>query len=195
MIADKPHPSDEENSLMKSIPTTYNGIIFRSRMEARWAVFMNALSVAFDYEPEGYDLNGVFYLPDFWLPDLNIFMEIKPLVPTEDEMEKARRLVQHTGCDLVFQVGNPRFRDSADGAGFPMILTQDGGLDISYLWCECPNCDRIGIQFDGRADRIPCRCRKSPHGDKGYNYDSPRLVEAFRVAQGFRFWSPSQLIS
>ena len=30
---------------MKSIETTYSGFIFRSRLEARWAVFFDALAI------------------------------------------------------------------------------------------------------------------------------------------------------
>jgi len=43
---------------MKAIPTRYAGCHFRSRLEARWAVFFDRLGVAWQYEPEGYDLGG-----------------------------------------------------------------------------------------------------------------------------------------
>ena len=53
---------------MKAIETYYNGRYFRSRLEARWAVFFDACGVRYEYEPEGYDLgNGLWYLPDFLL--------------------------------------------------------------------------------------------------------------------------------
>ena len=48
--------------------TTYNGITYRSRLEARWAVFFDKLGIKYNYEPEGYKLdNGLNYLPDFYL--------------------------------------------------------------------------------------------------------------------------------
>ncbi len=51
---------------IKAIETIYNGYRFRSRLEARWAVFFDALGVEYEYEPEGFDLgDGTFYLPDF----------------------------------------------------------------------------------------------------------------------------------
>lgn len=51
---------------MKPIETIYNGYRFRSRLEARWAVFFDALGVEYEYEPEGFDLgDGMYYLPDF----------------------------------------------------------------------------------------------------------------------------------
>lgn len=39
---------------LKAIETEYKGYRFRSRPEARWAVFFDACGVKWDYEPEGY---------------------------------------------------------------------------------------------------------------------------------------------
>ena len=51
---------------IKPIETYYNGFRFRSRLEARWAVFFDALGVEYEYEPEGFELpSGARYLPDF----------------------------------------------------------------------------------------------------------------------------------
>lgn len=51
---------------IKPIETIYNGYRFRSRLEARWAVFFDCLGVKYEYEPEGFELPGVGgYLPDF----------------------------------------------------------------------------------------------------------------------------------
>ncbi len=64
---------------IKAIPTTFKGHRFRSRLEARWAVFFDQLSIKYEYELEGYSLpSGAAYLPDFYLPDLDVFVEIKP---------------------------------------------------------------------------------------------------------------------
>lgn len=51
--------------MIKAIETYYNGRKFRSRLEARWAVFLDALGVEYEYEPEGFVKDGVCYLPDF----------------------------------------------------------------------------------------------------------------------------------
>lgn len=61
------------------IPTKYKGYTFRSRLEARWAVYFDLIGITWDYEPEGYVLrNGIWYLPDFYLHQLDTFVEIKP---------------------------------------------------------------------------------------------------------------------
>jgi hypothetical protein len=63
---------------IKAIETVYNNYKFRSRLEARWAVFFDVLGIKYDYEKEGYDLGEEgYYLPDFWLPSQSIFAEVK----------------------------------------------------------------------------------------------------------------------
>jgi hypothetical protein len=65
-------------ALIQAIPTRYAGCHFRSRLEARWAVFFDALGIRWQYEPEGFvGWNEVFYLPDFHLTDLNVYVEVK----------------------------------------------------------------------------------------------------------------------
>lgn len=62
---------------IKAIQTRYAGRHFRSRLEARWAVFFDSLAIEWRYEPEGFqihdrlgiaDREGWGYLPDFLLP-------------------------------------------------------------------------------------------------------------------------------
>lgn len=62
-----------------AIQTRYAGCHFRSRLEARWAVFFDALNIAWEYEAQGYVLaDGTPYLPDFHLPYLNRQLEWEP---------------------------------------------------------------------------------------------------------------------
>lgn len=64
---------------LKPIETLYNGFRFRSRLEARWAVFFDAMHLEYQYELEGYALpGGGAYLPDFYLPETGLFVEVKP---------------------------------------------------------------------------------------------------------------------
>jgi len=64
---------------IKSIQTYFRGYKFRSRLEARWAVYFDALGIEWEYEPEGFDLGDAgWYLPDFYLPELDAWIEIKP---------------------------------------------------------------------------------------------------------------------
>jgi hypothetical protein len=74
-------------SVIQPIETRYNGYRFRSRLEARWAVFFDYVRTRghdkvippYVYEHEGYALPSGWYLPDFYFPDLHTFAEVKPL--------------------------------------------------------------------------------------------------------------------
>ena len=44
---------------IKPIETIYNGYRFRSRLEARWAVFFDALNIQCLYETEGEELKPI----------------------------------------------------------------------------------------------------------------------------------------
>lgn len=92
-------------SELKAIETVYKGYRFRSRLEARWAVFFDAMGIEWEYEKEGYELEGgVRYLPDFWLPKQEVFVEIKGIAPTAEECNKCYLLSKQSGFKvLMFQ--------------------------------------------------------------------------------------------
>lgn len=75
---------------IKAIETRYKGYRFRSRLEARWAVIFDAAGIEWRYEDEGYDLGGElgWYLPDFYLPGLDTFVEVKPTPKYDEEVDK-----------------------------------------------------------------------------------------------------------
>lgn len=96
--------------MIKAIDTRYKGYYFRSRLEARWAVFFDALGLEYQYEPEGFELdNGEWYLPDFFLPHFNSWVEIKP---TEDKFDfalknKMSSISSHFKQPFLGIAGNP----------------------------------------------------------------------------------------
>ena len=100
---------------IQPLETSYRGYRFRSRLEARWAVCLDHLAVLWEYEQEGYPLSRTLaYLPDFYLPQVRIFAEVKP-DPVEaiarldhDAMRKASGLVLLVGKPLIFLDGPPR---------------------------------------------------------------------------------------
>lgn len=91
---------------IKAIETMYNGYHFRSRLEARWAVFFDTLGIEYVYEKEGYDLGDAgWYLPDFWLPQVNMWAEVKPKPLNDSELDKCIALVESTGDPCLILVG------------------------------------------------------------------------------------------
>ncbi len=106
----------------KAIDTHYKGYRFRSRLEARWAVFLDHMQCKWQYEPQGFNLDGMLYLPDFWLPFANpdhaggyeqgsppekgYWLEIKPLALSERECELCRKLAENTRHVVKALAGN-----------------------------------------------------------------------------------------
>jgi hypothetical protein len=149
---------------LRAIETVYHGYRFRSRLEARWAVFFDSLGVPFEYEKEGFELEGAGrYLPDFWLPQQECWIEIKPVEPNQSEQEKAGALALATGHPVALFIGNIPDADELDdlqyekGGGAYYFFTDGQGYDCYYAWCQCPICGKFGIEFDGRTDRLPCK--------------------------------------
>ena len=95
--------------------------MFRSRLEARWAVFFDAMGIRYHYENEGYQVslpNGeiIRYLPDFYLPDYNMFAEVKGVdclgqIPKEDAEKMSWMINQGGPCSngiiLLGNIPNP----------------------------------------------------------------------------------------
>lgn len=162
---------------IRAIPTHYNGWHFRSRTEARWAVFMDTLGVEYVYEPEAFELatieetragpastETVRYLPDFWLPGLDSYLEIKPTYAEAEEalIFKVSRLALATGKRCYVQWGVPTIHDPSDGTSFddvpewmPSGAMRYPGPYGAYLWCEAL-CGCIGIERGGVTGGIEC---------------------------------------
>ena len=103
---------------MKSIQTRYKGYHFRSRLEARWAVYFDAIGWEWLYESEGFDLgDGDFYLPDFYLPECNLWVEVKSEKPDEAEIRKAAKLAAQGPDAVVFAIGLPDAYELSKGLG------------------------------------------------------------------------------
>lgn len=153
---------------IKAIETIYNGYRFRSRLEARWAVFFDTLGVEYEYEPEGFDLgNGEKYLPDFLLslPEGKSWFEIKhsEWEPKESDHRKLAKFI-----DGVDTLGLANFYLCA-GSPYPndyefwvknFELNKDTrryevrGIrtDSSYFFNICPLCQTVGIRpYQGKS--------------------------------------------
>jgi len=199
---------------VRAIETIYNGYRFRSRLEARWAVFFDALSVPFEYEKEGFVLNDeTRYLPDFWLPTLKMWFEVKgelTLVEQELPEDSGLFLRQHEklySCpelDLM-----RRFRSSQP---WPVALSagQPGdhriwffGWDMSYssageyednnaFWCIANGKPTLNVNIMSPGREIYSDCL---YGDvlkhftdaRDHGYTLGPIDNALRLARGARF--------
>lgn len=172
----------------KPIETSYQGYRFRSRLEARYAVLFDALEIDWEYEVQGYDLgDGIFYLPDFWLPHTNggCWVEIKGAKPTERECLAAQRLAVFTLKDAFIFFGSLRKDKREDDSAYKYFAGDDMGWDFSHRLCVCPACKLAGIAFCGDTDRLLCAC--NVYAKSGY-WDAEFLIEkAYNKALAARF--------
>lgn len=83
------------------IETTYKGITMKSKLEAKFAYFLDALNIKFQYEPKTFILsNGVTYIPDFYLPDLKTWIETKGNI-LEHNKELSKLFVKDNKQELI----------------------------------------------------------------------------------------------
>ena len=194
---------------IKPIETHAYGHRFRSRLEARWAVFLTTLGVRWEYEREGFITAKGPYLPDFWLPELRggIWLEIKPFTTPEsdgswgslwDDPILSAFDDAHGDCKLYVAHGMPDINEILTGR-HDFIYPQgwvEGCHEQSMQFCICPICGTVGLEFDGRAARIDnCDTTTADqlwllatgHEDKCYNAADPRIIDALTAARSARF--------
>lgn len=87
------------NKELIPIDTEYKGYYFRSRLEARWAVFFEKMGWNWEYEVEGFKLPSGNYLPDFYFPDINCYAEVKHRPLNELEYKLCTELTQAISTD------------------------------------------------------------------------------------------------
>lgn len=195
------------------IPTTYKDIVFRSRNEARWAVFFDLIGEAWEYEPQRYELRSGSYLPDFLLPNayggVGMWIECKPMYPNRLESWLAAELAGSSGLRVAVVWGSiGRFSElhgpDGDagtrvfwGRGLPHcpVACPDcdhgracrGGPDlddVTYMPCRCPKCFTLGFEFECRGRRI-CRSRCNPDDPDGYGGET--FEKQFMLASTYHF--------
>jgi len=124
---------------IKSHPTEFSGVMFRSRLEARWAAFFELVGWSWQYEP--IDLNG--WSPDFrvefecWHSECSgshaLLVEVKPYFSIE-------QFVGHH-C-LLYPYG------LSDAAAIPADASAAFGNDPSVVWWEMSHGAGGGVEND-----------------------------------------------
>lgn len=117
----------------RAIETTYRGHRFRSRLEARWAVVFDTLGLPWEYEVQGYEHNGVRYLPDFIVGDA-VGVEVKGNLETLD-LDKLKLGARALGALLVLGTipQGPR-----TVVAWPLLLAHRGSVRLSWVYLVTP---------------------------------------------------------
>lgn len=126
------------SNFLKPIDTVYKGYKFRSRLEARWAVFFDEMRFKWEYEPQGFGLsNGEAYLPDFKvhaIDEMTQWYEIKPFGDAGDGK------MQQFEKDFNAQFHPPEYNLST----FFTVLSGDPWELLESGWTLCPRCGILG---------------------------------------------------
>ncbi len=116
---------------IKSKETYYDGYRFRSRLEARWAVFFNNIGLEYEYEVEGFDMEECSYLPDFYIPSIDRWFEIKGQPLTVSEIQKCEQFCRRKDNENIkfsILIGAPK----------PLMLEEDfsilGIREYTWQW-------------------------------------------------------------
>lgn len=142
---------------IRPIETCYRGYRFRSRFEARWAVFFDAAKIRWLYESQGFVVNGRPYLPDFYLQDFGCYFEVKPT--SAYDMDFLLSFVDEVGDDAIFAEGgipDPaewfcksniqlRLLHSAQPWRGSDDYIDDMARGYNDMFLECSSCGRVRI--------------------------------------------------
>lgn len=183
--------------MLKAIQTKADGILFRSRTEARWALFFSACHIKYQYEREGFHLeDGGLYVPDFYLPEYKCWVEIKG--EEKDHETHVRKLRQVTDADGSFGfvfVGQPiemkgTFvgNDSCDSGGGWYGQRLNAGIAIASK-----SLSMVVLVNDGRSDRSFYDhawnyLEEVYQGDYRDQWFGSGVFDAAREVERVRFW-------
>jgi len=177
---------------MTAIPTPYGGIVFRSRLEARWALFLDHLHVKWEYETQGFATGGTAYLPDFVVFAAlgTLWTEIKPAYDNDpDGVARWRKFAdqrpQPSRAALLIGVPAPENETRVIGGDINADDPVKGPWeDDLQTWRPCPAGVHFDLAYPGRfrskyaEDGCPQR-----HGGLG----DEAIADAVTAARSERF--------
>ena len=188
--------------IMQAIETSYKGYKFRSRLEARWAVFFDRLGVAWEYEPEGFVLEGgVHYLPDFRIrtkEGVNFWYEVKPVGGDADsKMKLFKKELEGVKNHGLTVIGDPVYFLDAGNFVCPrcgcFTLTPKDVQVYGEVYLDCYPCDFVTPYGSGNPVEPGLLCKGYPHkgawGVSGEDWENclDRVRSAAEGARSARF--------
>lgn len=123
---------------LAAIPANYRGCRFRSRLEARWAIFFDEMGIGWQYEPQGFTIGGRPYLPDFLL-ECGTWVEVKG---TEDQLD--HQLMRNAARSLPAM-------PATDERGPRLLIL--GPIPVQYETVP-GDYGWLGLDLDGRGDEL-----------------------------------------
>ncbi len=181
---------------VKPIQTSYKGYRFRSRLEARWAVFFDALGISWEYEPEGYRVGNRQYLPDFMV-ESQLLVEVKPENTFREgadvpDWPRWAGVARGTQRPLLAVFGPPTYPQGPTSAFRTLLfgLSWMAGADVPLVQVKlgaCRRCGCLGALYDD-SDQFGYElwCKKGCLNEKP-PMETRHFTAAVEAARGARF--------
>ncbi|QQL44088.1 hypothetical protein [Sulfuriroseicoccus oceanibius] len=137
-------------------PTTFRGVQMRSKTEATVAAWFEQQGWEWIYEPESL-LDGIQYTPDFYLPQIDTLVEVKPVLFMK-EVERAIPIVEKLKKTFaVISVGHANTVVVVDLFGLldPCDPFNHGEKEFWGWHSEAPDEDQRTIYVDDNQQRFP----------------------------------------
>jgi hypothetical protein len=148
--------------VIEPIETSYAGCRFRSRLEARWAVFFDRLGMKWDYEKQGYEFGGVRYLPDFYLPESDAFVEVKgDEGDLRESLPALRRFAREVRKHVVILGDVPRVGPSSESPVHPCLYLINGELvAVASLVMLVPSAHFVPVMVSLGMERVTTQVQR-----------------------------------
>jgi|LakMenE18May11ns_1017448.scaffolds.fasta_scaffold9752972_2 hypothetical protein len=123
------------NYTIKPIETRYGGVVFRSRLEAKWAAMFDLLEWKWTYEPA--DFNG--WMPDFVIHGSQpVYVEVKPV---HDFPQEVAEKIGASGCREEVMILGERGPHLSKDYSWPVLgwlaeVEGDGEAGVDLFWGE-----------------------------------------------------------
>lgn len=177
---------------LSAIPTKgCDGYQYRSRIEARCALFLATLGISYKPEPQPFLIDSTPYLPDFaiflWT---TLWAEVKGAFGVDPDGEAKFRsfitsMPRGTRGVLLTEMAAEHVWDweclviGSEGDG--------GYWEDKMTWAACPD----GYHFEPRFPVGDCE-HCGPEATRGdWNDRDERLEKAYQLARNHRFWQAS----
>lgn len=142
----------------RGIPTTFNGRLYRSLLEAKWASFFDLTGWRFEYEP--FEAGG--WIPDFLIQEASqVLVEVKPVsvngarpIEVSEKMERGAEAIGWDGELLIVGV-SPIQDGAADYFGWLR------GFELDRYWGRAA----LGLWKGSESEK------KNPEGRLGFCHE------------------------
>lgn len=88
-------------------PTSYNGVDYKSKLEALHAFVLTYFGFKFKYEPVKHLAGKLTHIPDFYLYNIDAFAEVKPIAFNQLEYLKAYGVARKYRKPYIMLIDQP----------------------------------------------------------------------------------------